>query len=403
MLTTGYPKWENDSSHPYLHRLAKLLVIKDMEVHVLAPHAKEIKKEEIMDGVHIHRFQYLYPSSTQTLAYFPGIPEKIKTLNGKLQIPFFMLSMIKGLIELVKRYNFDVIYAHWVIPTGFIAFLTRSIHKRPVVIKIYGAEIYPFYRRNNRTSKIAKRIIRTTLRNVDKIVGNSGPTCKVGEEISGEKIEILPEGVDLESFNPNRDYSEIINRYNLGDYHIIFSSGRMVERKGFKYLIEAIPYVLREYPKTKLIIGRDGPERNNLEKLSIDLGIEENIIFPGIISNEDFPKFMALANVFVLPSIVDRTGDTEGLGLVLLEAMACGTPVIGTNVGGIPYIIKNGVNGYLVEQKNPEQLAKGITRLFNDALGKTIGDAGKKHIEENFTWNIISENCIKILNEVVTA
>lgn len=397
MLATGYPKWENDSSHSYLHRLAKLLVIKGLEVHVLAPHAKGIKKEEIMDGVYIHRFQYLYPSNIQTLAYFPGIPEKLKTLNGKIQVPFFMLSMSKALLEVVKKYNFDIIYAHWVIPTGFIALFTKRVHKRSIVIKLYGAEIYPFYRKNNITSKIAKRIIRFTLRNVDKIVGNSGPTCKVGEEMSCEKIEILPEGVDLESFNPNRDYYEIINRYKLGDYRIIFSTGRMVERKGFKYLIESIPYILREYPKTKLIIGRDGPDRNNLVKLSVDLGIAENVIFPGIIPNEDLPKFMAVATVFVLPSIVDRTGDTEGLGLVLLEAMACGTPVIGTNVGGIPYIIENGVNGFLVEQKKPGQLAKGIIKLFDEELGQTIGEAGKKYIEENFTWNIITEKCIKIL------
>lgn len=401
MLTTGYPKWENDSSHTYLHRLARLLVIKGLEIHVLAPHAKDIKKEEIMDGVYIHRFQYLYPSNTQTLAYLPGIPEKLKTLNGKIQVPFFMLSMIKALLEIVKRYNFDIIYAHWVIPTGFIAFLTKRIHKRPVVIKLYGAEIYPFYRRNNITSKIANRIIRSTLRNVEKVVGNSGPTCKVGEEISGEKIETLPEGVDLKYFNPNQDYDEIINRYKLFDHNIIFSTGRMVERKGFRYLIEAIPYILKEYPKTKLIIGRDGPERNNLEKLSVDLGIAENVIFPGIISNIDLPKYMAVATVFVLPSIVDKTGDTEGLGLVLLEAMACGTPVIGTNVGGIPYIIKNDVNGFLVEQKNPGQLARVIIGLFNKDLGQTIGESGRKYIEENFTWSIIAEKCINILSSCV--
>lgn len=383
--------------------MSKSLVIKNCEVHIIAPHAKGLKKEETIDGVFIHRYQYLYPSNIQTLAYFSGIPEKLNTLGGKLQFPFFMLSMTKTLLEVVKKYNIDVIYAQWVIPTGFIAFLTNRFHKKPVVIKIYGAEIYPFSNKDNITSKIAKHIIKMTLRNVEAVVGNSGPTCEVGEKISGRKIKILPEGVDLNSFNPDRVYAEIKQKYQLEDHSIIFATGRMVERKGFKYLIEAIPYVLRDYPKTKLIIGNDGPERKNLEDLSDTLGISKNVIFPGFIPNEDLPKFMALANVFVLPSIIDQTGDTEGLGLVLLEAMACGTPVIGTNVGGIPYIIKNGMNGLLVEQKNPEQLAEIIIRLLGDGgLRKRIGEAGKKYVEKNFSWGIISEKCVQILKAALS-
>lgn len=379
------------------------MVIKDCEVHVIAPHAKGLKKEEIIDGVYIHRFQYLYPSSIQTLAYFPGIPEKLSTLWGKLQLPFFMLSMIKALLVIAKKYNCDIIYAQWAIPSGFIAVLTKIFHKKPVVTKIFGAEIFPFYNKDNIISKMTKNIIRFTLRNVEKVVGNSGPTCNIGEKISGKKIEILPEGVNLNFFKPDIDHYEIKKIYKLGDYPIIFSIGRMVERKGFRYLIEAIPYVLKENPKTKLIIGGDGPERKKLEKLSIDLEIAENVIFPGFISNEELPKLMSIADIFVLPSIVDRRGDTEGLGLVLLEAMACGTPVIGTNVGGIPYIIKNGVNGFLVEQKNSEQLAKEIIRLFDKDLGQKIGKAGKKYVEENFHWDLIAEKCIKILNSVLDA
>jgi len=294
-----------------------------------------------------------------------------------------------------------VINAHWAIPPGFIAIFTKRLHKKPVVIKIYGAEIFPFFRRNNITSKIAKRIIKYALKKAEKVVSNSAATCKVGEELSGRKdIEVLSEGVDLKFFNPHIDCCEIIKREKLDGYHIIFSTGRMVERKGFRYLIEAMPHLLKEFPNIKLVLGGDGPERKNLEKLSVDLGVEDNVIFLGFISDKELPKFMKACSVFVLPSIVDRKGDTEGLGLVLLEAMACGTPVIGTNVGGIPYIIKNCVNGFLVEQKNPKQLAEKIVTLLKDeGSRRKIGKAGRKFVEENFSWETIAEKYIEIILE----
>lgn len=153
ILTTGYPRWKGDFANVYLHRLAKSLVNKGIEFHVVAPHARDLKKEEVIDGVCIHRFQYLYPSNLQNLAYFPGVPEKIKTIKGKMQLPFFMLGMIKKTIGIVKKYDIDVINAHWAIPTGFLAAFTKRLHKKPVLITLYGAELWPAIRKNSKIMK----------------------------------------------------------------------------------------------------------------------------------------------------------------------------------------------------------------------------------------------------------
>lgn len=392
ILATGYLRWKGDvsSAKNYLHTLAKSLVNKGVEVHVIAPHAEGLKKEEMMDGVYIHRFQYMYPSSSQTLAYFPGIPEKIKTMKGKIQLPFFMLSMIKKMLDVVKKYDIDIVNAHWAIPPGFIATFTRKLHKKPVLITLYGAELFPVIKKR---LKVIKWMISYALNNAEKVVGISDATCNAGKEISGkEDIEILPDGIDVGTFNPSVDGGEIRKKHGLDGHYLIFSSGRMVGRKGFRYLIEAIPYILGKFPNSKVMIGGNGPEKENLEKFVNDMKIKDKVIFPGFIPDEDFPKYMKASDVFVLPSIVDSKGDTEGSATILLEAMACGTPVVGTNVGGIPYAIKNGMGGFLVEQKNAKQLANKIIMLIKEEdLRKEMSKVGRKYVEEEFSWTEIAE------------
>jgi glycosyltransferase involved in cell wall biosynthesis len=247
-----------------------------------------------------------------------------------------------------------------------------------------------------------KWMISYALNRAEKVVAISDATCNAGKEISGRKdIEIIPDGIDTETFNPKIDGEEIRKRHGINGF-LIFSSGRMVERKGFKYLIEAMPFILKEFPNAKLIIGGDGPERKNLEELAEKLEMKDKVILPGFISEEDFPRYMKAADVFVLPSIVDSRGDTEGSATILLEAMACETPVVGTKVGGIPYAIKDGIGGFLIEQKNPIQLAeKVILLLRDDKLRRNIGRIGRKYVEENFSCNKISERYINIFKELI--
>jgi glycosyltransferase involved in cell wall biosynthesis len=127
------------------------------------------------------------------------------------------------------------------------------------------------------------------------------------------------------------------------------------------------------------------------------LKIKDKVILPGFIPEEDFPKYMKAADVFVLPSIVDSRGDTEGSATILLEAMACETPVVGTKVGGIPYAIKDNVGGFLVEQKNSRQLADKIVMLLSDErLRRKLGKIGRKYVEEKFSINKITEKYIEI-------
>ena len=389
------------STHRFLHELLKRLVNLGAEVHVVVPHRKGLKKEEIMDNIYIHRFQYIFPSRFQTLAYGHGIPENIKKFHNKLQIPFFVAFMTFKLLMIIRKYDIDVVNPHWAIPGGFCAALTKPIHKKPILLTLYGVDVFPI---KYGKFRYLKTFIAYSINKSDKVVGISDTTCEVGKEISGrEDIEILPYGIDTERFNPNINGNEIGEKYNLKDYFMILSSGRMVERKGFRYIIEALPDVLEKFSNTKLIISGDGPERENLENLVATLGLRVNVIFSGFIPQGDFPKYMAACDVFVLPAIVDRTGDTEGLGLVLVEAMASGRPVIGSNVGGIPYIIREAEKcGFLVEPKNISELSEKIIILLKDeSLREKFGVNGRKVVEERFSWDKIAERYLDELERVM--
>jgi glycosyltransferase involved in cell wall biosynthesis len=335
----------------------------------------------------------MYPQRLQTLAYFPGIPENIKHLHNKIQVLPFILSMTWKLIAITKKYDIDIINAHWALPPGFLAVVTNKIHKKPVVVTLYGAELF-----TAKKGSILARLIRYILSRADGVVGISDATCEAAGRISGRQdIEILPDGIDTAYFHPAKDDKGVRTYYEINDdEYMIFACGRMVERKGFRYLLEAMPYILKDCPNTKLVIGGDGPEKKGLEKLIDELGITSKVILPGFIPDDKFSEHMAASDVFVLPSIVDSRGDTEGSATILLEAMASGKPIIGTSVGGIPYAIKDGQGGYLVEPENPKQLAEKITVLLKDEnLRKELGIRGRKYVEDNFSCDRIARRYIE--------
>jgi N-acetyl-alpha-D-glucosaminyl L-malate synthase BshA len=364
----------------------------NVEVYIIAPHADKLKKMETLDGVHVHRFQYMYPSGFQSLAYFPGIPENIKKYHNKVQVMPFALSMANKLLGIVRKHDIDVINAHWAIPSGAIAVLAKKLHKLPVVTKIYGADLniikyrYPMF----------KPLLKKVIVDSDTVIANSEYTRSVAcEMLKMEKtaIKVIPDGVDVNYFKPHEDEKHLKARFNLEGNYIVLSCGRMVERKGFEYLVRAMPNVVTQIPNVKLILVGDGPERPGLESLASALGIANHVVFAGKVSDGELPTYYSLCDMFVLPAIIDSDGDTEGLGLVVVEAMASGKPVIASNVGGIPTILPgSGEYGYLVRQKDISELSTQIIRLLSDeSLRKKFGGNARIVAENKFSWEAIAQ------------
>ncbi len=396
VTATTFPRWKNDTEPNFVYVLSNLLVKKGYNVIVLAPHYPNAKRFEIMGKLKVYRFPYFYPLSLQKLCYDGGVLENMKkSMLARIQAPFLLVSEYFHMIKIVKKEKINLIHAHWILPQGFLSAIVKKMYRVPFIATAHAGDIFPL-RKNT-----LKRMARFAINNSTYATANSNFTKNSILKISDNKhIEIIPMGVDLQDFSPKNKDNKLKKKYNIKGEFILFV-GRLAEKKGAEYLIRAMPSVLKKLPNSKLLIAGYGPEIDKLSSLIKELNLEDNVVFAGRVRNKDLPKFYATADVFVGPSIVTSKGDTEGLGVVFLEAIASGTNVIGSKVGGIPDIIKHNSTGILVEEKNPKQLADSIVNLLkNKTLQKKLSKNAMLHVKKAYSWDIVAEKFSKLYSKV---
>jgi N-acetyl-alpha-D-glucosaminyl L-malate synthase BshA len=383
MVTTTFPRQNNDTTPAFVYELSKHLKESGFEIVVLAPHDGSAKKLEIIDGMKIYRFPYFYPEEYQCLCYDGGmLPNVKKSTLAKVQLPIFIIAYIYFILKIIIKEKIDLVHAHWIIPSGFVCSLAKFILRKPLIISVHGTDIaiinYPFL----------KTTMKQILKSADICTVNSTATKNAVSGVFCGKKEplIIPMGVDLDLFKPlERD-----KNYSVKE-QVILTVARLDVKKGIHHLIDAMPAITRKFPGARLVIAGEGPERGHLMDQINKLGLEHNVSLAGAVQNKDLPKFYAMADIFILPSL------REGLGVVLLEAMACGTPVIGSRVGGIPDIINDGENGLLAEPGDYEDIAKNIVRCLSDKeLLRKFSITGLETVKERFAWGPIVE---KFCNE----
>ena len=210
-------------------------------------------------------------------------------------------------------------------------------------------------------------------------------------------VKIAP-GIDTDHFTPT-DSSELKSELGLSDKKVIVSVGRLVHRKGQDVLIEAMPHLLKEIPDAHLVLIGEGPYRGYLETRVKNLGIDSKVTFIGRITYVDLPRYICLGEVFVMPSRSRLAGlEVEGLGIVYLEASACGLPVIAGNSGGAPDAVVQGVTGLVVNGKDQQAVATSIATLLNDQENaREMGRKGREWVVEQWRWEIWSEKFRELL------
>lgn len=195
---------------------------------------------------------------------------------------------------------------------------------------------------------------------------------------------VLRAGVDVERFRPDLDVTEVRERYGVDPQDkVILCFGRLVTRKGIDRLIDALPAIRQRVPEAVLVIAGTGPEEARLKKKAVDA---DRIIFTGRVPDELAPNVYAMGDVFAL-AVVDRYRglEIEGLGIVLLEASACGVPCVTGRSGGTSEAVVDGSTGFVIDATQQAQLADRISGLLeNPHLAKQMGDAGRKHVLDNF-------------------
>jgi len=208
--------------------------------------------------------------------------------------------------------------------------------------------------------------------------------------------KIIRNGVDTKEFDPKK-YDEIHKykkKYSVGEGPVILTVGKLVKQKGTEYLIKALKYL---EPKVELLIPSEGERKNFLRKLAKEVEKEgHRVKFLGYVNEEELKELFALSDIFVLPSL------NEGLPLSLIEAMSFAKPVVATRVGGIPELVEPAGCGFLVNKKNPKQIAEKINILLSDEkLRKKLGSKGRRYVKQNLDWKKIVKEYLKVYREAI--
>ena len=380
IITSSFPRHQGDYQGNFIYHQAHGQVERGNEVHVICPHISGLPFHEIMDGIIVHRFPYFYPYRFQCLSSNTGMYTALRqSFLAGLQLPLFLISELLCTWWVIHRYRIELIHSHWFVPSGLVGAAIAFIERKPHVLTshVLDANLFGKFR-------FSLPVLSAIVASADLITTNSRYTKQQIEALVPLQCpcRVIPMGVSPSNNPPSQK-----NSHN----HTILFVGRLVEWKGIDTLIRSMTIVRKAIPDSRLNIVGEGLLREPLRRLVQDTGLTDAVCFCGRLSDEDLIKHYDSASILVLPSRAFQGLVMEGLGVVLLEAMSQGIPVIGSNIGGIPDIIDDGRNGFLFQSEDEKNLAEKIIILLSDAvLAERFRQSGYDTVRTRFSWENIS-------------
>ena len=357
MLTSVFPRWADDATPPFVQNLAELMVKKGVKVFVLAPHAKGAALREESQGIIVYRYPYAFPLSLQKLCYEGGMLVNLETRWWtRLLLPFFYLGQLIATLWLCWKLKPDIVHSHSLLPQGLTGALVARLFTCFHVTTSHGNDVFGL-----KTSGLMGSLKRYVLRSSDRITVNSNATKAAVQALEptldSAKTVLVP-AVPNES-DPDEELVESIRqRFPMKD-RILFV-GRLIEEKGVFDLLQALEVILPERPDLCAIFVGEGVARAELERRISLNSLQDRVHLVGWQPREAIASWMAAADLLVVPS------HREAQGLVIVEAMAVGTPVVAARVGGIPDLVVDAETGVLVEPMDAVRLGRAIDEFLTD-------------------------------------
>lgn len=392
IVASTFPAHSQDGVPRFIYELASRLA-QQMPVTVLTQHVPGAALRETIDGMEIVRFRYA-PERFELLSAFGGITNslKVKPLLW-LTVPLFLLSQTIAIFRLLRNEHFDLINAHWFLPQGASVRLAKILCRsyRPLIVTGHGADIYAL---QGTLLNMIKRWISKGCNKVT-LVSTAMEEFVVKNRISQpEIIKVVPMGTDL------------INTFKPSDLpresgQILFV-GRLVEKKGLRYLIEAFPKILQRIPEGRLLIAGDGPERDELIQLIDSLGIRDQVVLLGSVGHKDLVNLYQTSEMCVLPFVQADDGDMEGLGLVTVEAMGCHCPVVVGDVPAVHDVVTDRQTGWICDPTSEQSLVETILELHREKKTREkMAQNGRNYVLEHFDWKITIGRLTDIFHSAV--
>lgn len=366
----------------------------EMEFSVLAPHFQGTKNYQVKKHYSEYRFHYFWPHSFETLAGRGIVPALKENKLRYFLIPFFFWFQFRALLELTRKIQPDLIYAHWFTPQGINAGIVSVITGIPFAFVNHASDVFilkkiPWLggivvRYFSKRAKAITTSAKCTLERFKFFYNNE-------EEFKKVNIKIIPMGIDYSKFDQvSLNKAELKERYNIGEQIVLLFIGRLVDRKGIVDLLRAFHLLKNQHPGLILLIAGEGQQRAKFEQEAANLKISNQVIFTGFISGRKKTDFLHMADILIIPSIITKGGHAEGLPVVLMEGLAVGKLVVATYESSAGEIITNGENGFLVKQKDPKAIAKAVDRIMQmEQTRKNEIISRAKESAKAFDWNKI--------------
>lgn len=376
VTASTFPRWEGDTEPRFVLDLCKELR-SYFDVTVLVPACPGAKDDEVLEGIRVNRYHYFPIHKWETLCYPGAIVPRIKEKKIRiLLVPFLFLGLWIRLFRTISEY--DVVHAHWLIPQGIV----QSFFKKPYIVTGHGGDV------TSLNYGILKMLKIRALKKAKKVTVVSNALKKqVNTLTSGVDVIVRSMGYNADEFSSSY---KVENFFGQGDKKVILFVGRLAEVKGVTYLIKAMERI-----EAELVIVGQGDLENDLREQAKKQ--KDKIKFLGAKTHQELKRIYASADLFVSPSITASDGGREGFGLVFLEAMASGLPVVGSDSGGIPEIVKDGYNGHLVKEKNIDDLVEKINSILGDKEKYKMLKEGAEETVKRYGYKTIAKEYAELL------
>ncbi|MCB0001811.1 MAG: glycosyltransferase family 4 protein [Anaerolineae bacterium] len=390
VVSWEYPPFIHGGLGQHVKELLPALLATDplLELHVVAP---AFEQPDSIDSYGRTTVHWVSVSQPHAHSYFEDV--------AHANIPLAATAR-----SVAETYGpFDVLHVHdWL--ASWAAFTVQDLHGTPLVATVHATERGRY--RGQIHSHMSVEIDRAEAelcRRADQIIVCSSAMMHELERYFGvgpAKITVIPNGIDGSRFVPLRaaDLKEFRARYAQPHEQIVFNVGRLVYEKGADLLIEAVPAVLREAPDTKFVIAGKGPLLHRLERRVAELQVESCVTLAGFLDDDDRDRLYVVADCSVFPSRY------EPFGIVALESMAAGTPVIVTDVGGLGSVVLQGKTGLKAAPENVADLAEKLTQVLVDHTQATLlADNALGQVEECFSWQVIAALTLRVYASAIAA
>ena len=390
MLTTSYPRFPGDTIGTFMEPIATGIAARGHEVHVVLPWHPRLARGPVENGVRFHPFRYAPHPGLNVFGYAAALQADVRLRGAAyLAAPLALAASYLAVRRVAAEVGATLLHGHWIIPSG--AVVTAARRELPTVVSLHGSDVYVAERH-----AFARAAAQAALRRLDWLTACSDDLRDRMIALGADptRAVTIPYGVDPRRFRPDEALRAEGRRAMgaaPGDL-VLFTAGRFVRKKGFEYLIDAVARLAPRWPALRLVIGGGGDLEAELRARAAERGVSGRVGFPGVLAQDAVAACLAGADLAVVPSVRDDAGNVDGLPNTVMEALASGTALVATRIGGIPSVVEHGRTGWLVAERDAGALEAAHDRLLSDPHARAaIGSAARADVLRRRTWPMVAE------------